>query len=79
MRHGGFRTRTGETDGETLSILRNNGDGEFSLPELLTVGNAPNGLVVTDLDGKGGLDLATPNFDDDDVSILLNQTVEDSF
>ncbi|WP_019503852.1 VCBS repeat-containing protein [Pleurocapsa sp. PCC 7319] len=73
MRHSVFFTRSGNTTGSTISILRNNGDGTFAEPEILSVGNTPSGLVVDDFDGEGELDLATPNFDDDSVTVYLNQ------
>lgn len=73
MRHSVFFTRSGNTTGSTISILRNNDDGTFIEPEILSVGNTPSGLVVDDFDGEGELDFATPNFDDDSVTVYLNQ------
>jgi len=66
-----FIVGTAERAGNTVSVLRNNGNGFFSFPESFLVGNVPVGLVVDDLDGVGDLDFATPNFDDDDVTVYL--------
>jgi hypothetical protein len=66
-----FTLGTGEREGNVISLLRNNGNGFFSFPESFLVGNIPTGLVVDDLDGEGNLDFATPNFDDDDVTVYL--------
>ena len=73
MLHAFFTTRSGETGGSTISILRNNGDGTLGAPESFPVGNTPVGLVIADLDGIRHSDLATPNFDSNSVTVYLNQ------
>jgi FG-GAP-like repeat/RTX calcium-binding nonapeptide repeat (4 copies)/FG-GAP repeat len=73
MKHSFFTTRTGATGGSTISVLRNNGDGSFATSESFPVGNTPAGLVIANLDGIRNLDLATPNFDSDSVTVYLNQ------
>ncbi|MEB3279567.1 MAG: FG-GAP-like repeat-containing protein [Lyngbya sp.] len=66
-----FIVGTGEREGSIVSVLTNNGDGNFSFPESFLVGEIPNGLVVDDLDEEGDLDFATANFDSDDVTVYL--------
>jgi Ca2+-binding RTX toxin-like protein len=73
LSHAVFFTRSGETRGSTISVIRNNGDGTFATPESFPVGNTPAGLVIANLDGIRNLDLATPNFDSDNVTVYLNQ------
>jgi hypothetical protein len=40
------------------------------------VGDAPYSIFAADLDGDGDLDLATANYGSDNVSILLNSSVQ---
>ncbi|MGB3401324.1 MAG: calcium-binding protein [Microcoleaceae cyanobacterium] len=75
MRNAVFFTRSGNTQGNSISVLRNEGNLTFSEPESFTVGNVPFGLVVTNLDNSGGLDLATPNFDSDSITVYLNADI----
>jgi hypothetical protein len=68
-----FTVSTGSTQGNAISVLRNNGDGTFAEPENLLVGNVPVGLIIDNLDGIRNVDLATANFDSDSVTVYLNQ------
>jgi hypothetical protein len=77
MRHSIFYT-SGTTSGSTISILTNNGSGEFDESEVFTVGNTPAGVVVADLDGRGNPDIATPNFQDDNVTVYLDTELNSS-
>jgi FG-GAP-like repeat/RTX calcium-binding nonapeptide repeat (4 copies) len=70
-----FTVRTGSTQGNAISVLRNNGNGTFAEPENLSVGNVPVGLVIDNLDGIRNVDLATANFDSDNVTVYLNQAL----
>ncbi|MGB3401310.1 MAG: S8 family serine peptidase [Microcoleaceae cyanobacterium] len=58
-------------EGNSISILQNNGDGTFASPQSFTVGDVPVGLIVEDLDGNGLLDIATSNFEDQTVTVYL--------
>jgi hypothetical protein len=63
-----------------VSIMLGNGDRTFQvakasdgieLASTYEVGNAPTGMVTADLNGDGIPDLATANFDDNTVTVLL--------
>ena len=54
----------------TLAVY--DGSGTFSSHSVYPVGTEPVSVFSADLDGDGDLDLATANFYDDDVSVLLN-------
>ncbi|HEU4437188.1 MAG TPA: FG-GAP-like repeat-containing protein, partial [candidate division Zixibacteria bacterium] len=58
----------------SVSILRNNGDGTFTVNEDYATGHYPRSVCAADLDGDGDSDLATVNYDST-VSILRNLTV----
>jgi hypothetical protein len=61
------------TDG-TISVLLGNGDGSFQAPLTFDTGG-PNpyasSVAIGDFNGDGALDLATTNFADSTVSVLL--------
>jgi hypothetical protein len=59
---------------DDVTILRNNGSGNFSEPASSPepVGDFPFSVVAGDLDGDGDQDLAVPNEFDNNVSILRN-------
>ncbi len=61
----------GTQEGNSISILQNNGDGTFAFPQSFTVGDVPVGLIVEDLDGNGLLDIATSNFESQDITVYL--------
>ncbi|MEA5620007.1 ScyD/ScyE family protein [Cronbergia sp. UHCC 0137] len=63
------------TEGNRFTVLRNNGDGTFSLPITVEVGNFPVSPVVADLDGDGDLDVVTSNGDDNTISVLDNEII----
>jgi hypothetical protein len=54
----------------TLEVY--DGSGSFASQSFYPTGAEPVSVFSADLDGDGDLDLATANFYDDDVSILLN-------
>jgi FG-GAP-like repeat len=66
---------TANTAGDDVTVLRNNGHGNFvqaaSSPE--SVGDNPTSVVAIDLDGDLDPDLAVANQDADTVSILRNR------
>ena len=55
-----------------VSILMNDGNGTFSNRVDYGVDHYPGSVFAADLDGDGDLDLATANFDSDNLSVLLN-------
>jgi hypothetical protein len=59
------------TTGNTVDILLGNGDGSFQAPLSFSTGNRPWSPLVGDFNGDGHLDIATGNFDDGTVSVLL--------
>lgn len=60
---------------ESISVLRNNGDGTFAAPEPYEAGYAMKWLTGADLDGDSDIDLAATSLLTDDVSILINLTI----
>ena len=59
---------------DVVTVYLGKGDGTFEPAQNFTVGSQPVGLVVTDLNKDGKPDIATANFNGNDVSILYNQT-----
>ncbi|NET00825.1 MAG: hypothetical protein F6K61_09680 [Sphaerospermopsis sp. SIO1G1] len=62
-------------EGNQFSVLRNNGDGTFSSPIIVEVGNVPISPVIADLDGDGDLDVVTSNGNDGTISVLDNEII----
>jgi hypothetical protein len=54
-----------------ISILIGNGDGTFQAAQTFSTGKSPMGIVVTDFNLDGVLDLAVANRDSDTISVLL--------
>jgi hypothetical protein len=59
-----------------VPVLLGNGDGTFSTGPMLTPGYLPFSLAVADFNGDGTQDLASASFDDDTVTVLLNNISE---
>ncbi len=57
----------GDEDGSNPGF----GDGTFGAPALYNVGNSPTSVTTGDFNGDGITDLATANFNSNDVSVLL--------
>jgi hypothetical protein len=55
-----------------VSILTNDGSGNFTLKGNVGVGSDPRGLSFGDIDGDGDLDIAVANHYSNNVSILAN-------
>jgi uncharacterized protein (UPF0548 family) len=67
---------TANYNSNTVSVLLGNGDGTFQPASFFTVGDGPVSLAVADLDFDSPddfPDLVTANIHGDDVSVLLNQ------
>ncbi len=60
-------------NGQTLSVLTNNGSGIFHLANTLTVGTDPVNVVAADVNGDGRLDLICANDLGGSVTVLTNK------
>ena len=58
---------------DNLYILRNDGEGGFSVCSSPGVGSHPQSIGLADLNGDGALDIATADTSSHSVSVLLNQ------
>jgi hypothetical protein len=56
---------------DTVSVLLNDGNGNFSAATPYATGTNPESVVIGDLNGDGRLDLAVANHDANTVSVLL--------
>lgn len=56
----------------TVSVLLGNGDGTFKPQQLITVGAAPRGIAVLDVDGDGDGDLVNTNFTSNNLTLMRN-------
>ncbi len=57
--------------GTTVSVLAGNGDGTFRAPQAFQSGNAPSCVAAGDVNRDGILDLASCNYNDNNVTVLL--------
>jgi hypothetical protein len=62
-------------NGNSVSILKNNGDGTFQTAVNYGAGTTPLSVFCADLDGDTDLDLAVANWNSHNVSILENLTI----
>jgi hypothetical protein len=56
-------------------VLLNNGNGTFAAAVTFGVGSEPGSVFAADLDGDGNVDLSTANYGSNNVSVLLNRSV----
>ena len=56
----------------SVSILLGVGDGTYGPQQQISVGSAPRGIAVLDVDGDGDIDIANTNSNSSNMSILLN-------
>jgi len=57
--------------GIAVNVFLGNGDGTFQYARTPTTGEAESSLSIADLDGDGALDLAVTNYQDLNLSILI--------
>ena len=57
-----------------VSVLENRGGGRFGAARDYETGNSSGSVAIGDLNGDGKLDLATSNYDERSVSVLVNAT-----
>ncbi len=60
------------SDGNTLSVLTNAGNGKFTLASSPIVGSGPRSIAAGDVNGDGKEDLICANSGDNTVSLLTN-------
>ena len=60
--------------GNQVSVLLGSGTGTLSAPTSFTVGTTPFAIATGDLDGDGRIDVATADWDGNDLTILRNTT-----
>jgi len=60
------------SQGNTLSVLTNDGSGGFMTSGTYPAGNGPNSVVTADINGDGWLDLICANNGDATLSVLTN-------
>ena len=65
----------GNSAGNTLTVLTNNGTGIFSSNATLTVGNGPRCVVFADVNGDGQPDLISANYTAGTLTILTNSGI----
>jgi Ca2+-binding RTX toxin-like protein len=58
--------------GNKVNLLLGNGDGTFTQVGDITVGNDPTSLAVADVNGDAKPDIITTNYNDNTISIVLN-------
>src|SRR5262249_52733608 len=61
----------GKHPGNTVSVLRGNGDGSFRKQRAYDAGTYPGAVTVADVNGDGIPDLVVANFLNQPVSVLL--------
>ena len=57
---------------DSVSILLGVGDGTYGPQQQISVGDAPRGIAVLDVDGDGDIDIVNTNSNSSNMSILLN-------
>jgi hypothetical protein len=62
----------GSFNGNTLTVLTNNGSGGFVLSSSPVVGLSPMSVAAVDVNGDGKIDLVSANRADDSISVLTN-------
>jgi Domain of unknown function (DUF4347)/FG-GAP-like repeat len=66
---------SGSSDPGEVTVLTGNGSGGFAEPTSLSVGRYPNSIAIDDFNRDGKPDLAVADTGDNNVSVLLNNTI----
>jgi hypothetical protein len=64
---------SGNTTGQSVTVLLGNGNGSFGVPLSYPTGASPYAVVAADFNGDGNQDLAVASGDGNNVSILLGR------
>jgi hypothetical protein len=62
----------GSGNGNTLSVLTNDGSGGFALASTPVVGHGAHSVVAADVNGDGWIDLICASANDNTISVLMN-------
>jgi hypothetical protein len=63
-------TANAANNNNTISVLRNNGNGTFAAPTTFGTGLHPTSIAFGDLNGDGKLDIVAANYNSNNVSVL---------
>ena len=63
---------TVNNSGNTITVLTNNGHAVFGFSQTLATGKSPQGLLATDVNGDGYVDLICPNVGTNTLTIFTN-------
>jgi hypothetical protein len=64
---------TANTQNDTVSLLTNDGSGDFSMLAWYGTGAHPGSVAVADIDGDGHADVVSANRQNNNISVLFNQ------
>ncbi len=64
---------SGNTTGQSVTVLLGNGNGSFGVPLSYSTGPSPYAVVVADFNGDGNPDLAVASGDGNSASVLLGR------
>ena len=59
-------------DGGQVHILEGNGDGTYGSAQVITLGGAPHGIAVLDVDGDADWDIVDARVDGSNLALMLN-------
>lgn len=72
VKSSGLDLAVANSEANTVSVLRNQGNGTFASHVTYAVGQQPIALVAADVDGDSRMDLVTADRADHQVSVLIN-------
>jgi MYXO-CTERM domain-containing protein len=70
---GDLDVATANTNTDTVSVLSNDGAGDFSALELFYTGAHPGSIAVADVTGDGNPDVVTANRENNNVAVLASE------